>query len=95
MKSLDDYRLLRLTEPQKAVFGPDNASKHIRIVLNTFVSMIDVFGVLLGHLPASKRPETVRNGQMYPYVARCCSGIGNGQVWFETLDTRSRHRESN
>ena len=32
MNSRDDYRLLRLTEPQKAVFGSDNASKHIGIV---------------------------------------------------------------
>ena len=60
MKSRDDYRLLRLTEPQKAIFGPDNASKHIRTVSkHPYIDVRCVWSVV-GSFPGV---QTAQNGQ--------------------------------
>ncbi|EIE22405.1 MFS general substrate transporter [Coccomyxa subellipsoidea C-169] len=56
----DDYRLLRLTEPQKAVSGPDNASKHIgNVSKHLYKHVICVWGVV-GSFPGV---QAAKNGQ--------------------------------
>ncbi len=73
MKSGDDYRLLRLTETQKAVSGPDNASKHIGIVSkHRYKHVICVWGVV-GSFPGV---QAAKNGQKRSNVTLTKPGVG-------------------